>query len=55
MAGWDTTVIMSDSTLRVQKSKRIMQKRTEVKADRISDYLIQLCVTFSRIYRQKMS
>lgn len=36
MPGWDTTLIMSHSALRVWKSKRFMQKQTEVKADRIS-------------------
>ncbi|KAL9414424.1 hypothetical protein AB3S75_042819 [Citrus x aurantiifolia] len=36
MPGWDTTLIMSHSALRDRKSKRFMQKQTEVKADRIS-------------------
>lgn len=36
MAGWDTTLIMSDSALRVRKSKRIMQKRNQDKVNRIS-------------------
>ncbi|KAH9769826.1 putative FBD-associated F-box protein [Citrus sinensis] len=36
MPGWDTTLIMSHSALRVRKSKRFMQNQTEVKADRIS-------------------